>query len=1055
MGRTISPTIILALAISAQAPAEVLPRQITRADGERLPAVFSIVQDRAGLIWIGTINGLLRYDGYRFKEYRYDPDNPGGLRDDNIKVLTVGADGMLWIGTDGGGLHRLNPRTGEVSFWQHDPKKADALSNNSITAIVEGHDGNLWVGTRNGGLNGFDKESGTFIHWRYAADDTASLPHDNVHALLLKDSTSLLIATAGGLARLHLSSGALERIQNQQLQSAGFLSRLLRDRNGVVWIGSAAGLIRYDVETNRATPWPLMSRGIRPSREPAVRSLYEDRSGRLWIGTQDGTVGVLDPSRTSCEWFGAERGDMLSARHGDTGNPVLTIMEDGSGLMWVGGMGGAQTISLPRGNFRRMHELPGNKHRVGEVYAIHRDREGWLWLGTIGELIRWHPVTKKVQAYQDDPDNPRSLSSNAVLSVWEGSDRAVWVGTFGGGLNRLAPATGEVKRWQHDPNDPQSLSHHWVFAVREDRHGRLWVGTQRGLNLINRTTGSFFRFVHDPGNPKSLSHNQVTCIYEDSGGDIWVGTNAGGLNRVLHSSSDGTESASVSFTHFVHDPADRASLSHNTITTISEDGERNLWVGTEGGGLCMLDRQTGTFKRYLKKDGLAGNVVFQIVPDKRGRMWVSTEGGLSRLDLATGRLSTYGETDGLGRFLFNLVGYHDPAAEVLYFAGTRGILSFHPDSISEGHVVPPIVLTDFRIFNERMPFSDYVFGMEHLELRYPQNSFSFEFSVLEYSDPRQKRYQYMLEGFDETWVYSEDRNFASYTNVPAGSYVFRVKGGTHTGGWNEDGTSVSIAVLPPFWGTWWFRVGAILSVVLLTGLMYRRRVGALKHERAIQEEMSRRLIQLQESERKRIASGLHDSLGQNLLVLKNALQQASTEPKVDPETRNELHSLSELAQQSLDEVREISFDLHPHVLDRLGLRKAIETVVDKFSQRSSLVIAAEFDGVPERFPETLEMGVYRIAQECLSNIVKHSGASDARISLSAADGSLRMSITDNGKGFDASEYAQRPPQQRSLGLLNIAERVRLLGGTHSIDSAPGKGTSIMVNIPLSRDRTNG
>jgi signal transduction histidine kinase len=476
-----------------------------------------------------------------------------------------------------------------------------------------------------------------------------------------------------------------------------------------------------------------------------------------------------------------------------------------------------------------------------------------------------------------------------------------------------------------------------------------------------------------------------------------------------------------------------------------------MWVGTTA-GLCKFDRLTGTFRRYSRHDGLADDNVLQIAPDAHGSIWVSTETGLSRIDPHSGRVRTYGPADGLAEFSFNFGTYNTPRDSVLYFAGNSGLLMFRPGDIQDPAAPAPVVLTGFRVFNTPTPFSDFAFSLKRIDLSFLENSFSFDFAALDFSDPARTRYAYRLDGFDEDWIHAADRRFAAYTNLPPGEYTFRVKGASSTGAWNNEGASVHLVISPPFWATWWFRISSGVLLAAVSGGLVLNRSRSKRQREQMREEMSRRLIESQEMERKRIAAGLHDSLGQNLLVLKNTLQQAADDHQLPSGTRQEIVQLVHLAQQSLDEVREISFDLHPHVLDRLGLKRAIETMIEKVTVLSSIEFTLELTPLPVTLRADAQINLFRIAQEAISNVVKHSFATSAVIHLIVKDSELELLVKDNGKGFDVNAHVTRPPETWSLGLLNIAERVRLLGGTYSIASSPGSGTTLTIAIPLERKR---
>jgi signal transduction histidine kinase len=385
----------------------------------------------------------------------------------------------------------------------------------------------------------------------------------------------------------------------------------------------------------------------------------------------------------------------------------------------------------------------------------------------------------------------------------------------------------------------------------------------------------------------------------------------------------------------------------------------------------------------------------------------------------------------------------------MFFGGTNGINSFYPERMNDNPFVPPIVLTSFKKFNKEVALPRAIDEADTVEIMYRDNTISFEFAALEFSNPLRNKYAYWLEGFDRDWTYSSNVHGVTYTNLDPGTYTLRVKASNNDGAWNERGISLAVVVLPPFWMTWWYRL-IMATVILASILMYfRKREHRHNEARFAQEEFSRRLIDSQEAERKRIASGLHDSLGQNIMVMKNKALLALQEMEGGSFMAKQVEDISSIASQTLDEARRIAYNLRPYQLDRFGLTEAIRYMLEETSRTSSIDCDCTVDEIEGLFPKESEINIYRIVQESVNNIMKHSGATQAWVKVRRIDAEVILEIRDNGKGLDPADGIGELPQERNgLGLLGIRERVKLLAGTFSIHSVPARGTKIIISIPI-------
>jgi signal transduction histidine kinase len=490
------------------------------------------------------------------------------------------------------------------------------------------------------------------------------------------------------------------------------------------------------------------------------------------------------------------------------------------------------------------------------------------------------------------------------------------------------------------------------------------------------------------------------------------------------------------------------------VNSIYEDRSGMLWIGTYGGGLNKFDREQEKFTYYTENDGLPNSVIYGILEDDHGNFWLSTNNGLSKFNPQTKAFKNYDVYDGLQSNKYSGGAYFKSVVSgEMFFGGLNGFNAFHPDRVKDNPYIPPVVITALARYN-----TDEVAGKPiaekgiaertEIELSYKDNILTFEFAALNYRNTVKNQYAYKLEGFNDNWIQLGTKRDITFTNLDPGEYTLRVKGSNNDGVWNEEGLAIKIKINPPFWATWWFRILAMLGIGGSAWLIYERRMASLRKAKIAQEEFSRKLIAAQDRERKRIASELHDGLGQDLLIIKNGIQQYLGAIASRGQPANGLQELSEVAMTAINDVREISSNLHPHMLERLGLKKAIEASINKISQASPVKFSAEIDRLDGFIPKDLEIHVYRLIQEGLTNVVKHAAATVAHIRVQRDAQQITILIRDDGKGFDMANPAVSLGEKNGLGLTGISERARILGGNFVIDSAPGKGTRLEIVIPI-------
>jgi PAS domain S-box-containing protein len=828
--------------------------------------IFQIIQDKQGFLWIATADGLNRYDGYQFKVYNVEKGNPRSLSNGYVLALYEDQQGYIWAGTRGGGLNRFDPAKDEFLRYQHDPQNSNSLINDTILCLSQDLSGNLWVGTEEG-LDMLDVKSGVFTHYTHDPQNSNSLSHNRV--LTLYESPSqpgiLWVGTqGGGLNRLDMA-----KIQFTHYQHDPDIPDSLSDNKvttlyeppskpGMLWIGTDGGglniisLPETEKEDVSFTHYKHNPENPKSLSHNFVTIIYQDRKGKFWICTGGGGLNRLIPGDKPQE------APIFIHYKKDYNNPstiganfINAICEDRSGIIWFGCYSeGISKMDPQQPHFihYKNNPLDPNSLGVNSVRCIMEDKAGILWVGTFGGgLNKFNQKTGRFSHYKNNLNNSKSISHNRVFSLYEDRSGDFWIGTDSGGLNKLDRVKEKFIRYQ---TSIDSSSENRVNTLLEDAKGVFWVGTRHeGLYIFDREKGKFIKqFQHDPANPSSLSNNDVYLIQEDREGEIWICTFGGGLNKF--------DREKETFLHFTYKPNDPHSISDNKLLCMIEGSQGIFWIGTYGGGLNRFDKKNNRFTHFSTSDGLPSDAVYGILEDDQGNLWLSTNKGICKFTPESKKCKNYDFRDGLQSNEFNGNAFFKNSQGKMFFGGINGFNEFNPNDIVENPFVPPIVITDFQLFNRKVPIGKMKNGRtiltksisntSEIELSHRDRVFSFEFVALNYTSTDKNQYKYIMEGLEDEWNLVGNRRFATYTTIPSGEYIFRVKGSNNDGVWNEEGVSLKITMNPPFWQTWWFYTICIAFVSVLIIFIYKMRVRSLEiRKKELEELVNQRTLELQ------------------------------------------------------------------------------------------------------------------------------------------------------------------------------------------------------------------
>jgi signal transduction histidine kinase/ligand-binding sensor domain-containing protein len=835
------------VAVAFSAHAQRMPTRFIRIEGLSQSAVTSMIQDRRGFIWVGTQDGLNRYDGYEFVVYCNNPEDSTSINDNWIRALYEDREGFIWVGTRDGGINRFDPHTEQFIAYKFQPDNPNSLSSNMVRAIFEDKKGRLWVGTEGGGLNLFDKKSQTFKRYVHLEHHANSLSHNDVRVILEDRYGTIWVATFGGGLNKFDETTQTFTVYTHKPNDANSLAdnrirTMIEDKfePDIIWIGmEGGGLCKFNTRTltfKRYQHDPQQPNSLSSNNVWAVLQVAPKK---FWVGTFQGGLCEFDAAE---ETFVAHR-PMANNPQSLSSIDIWTLMQDRSGVIWVGTYdGGLCKMQINRKPFGLQQHNPDDSASLADnrVRAFYEDKQGNIWVGTDGGGIsRLNRQTGKFTHY--NRNRYKNLFTDRVRVFYETQDGILWLGSYDEGLASFDMKTDQViKVYRHQPNDQTSLSNDRIRAIVEDREGMLWIATfDKGLNRFDRKTEIFTRFTEGDGS--GISSNTILALHVDREGTLWCGTLTGGLCRY--------DAQTRKFKVYRYDKNNLNRLSNDRIYGLGELSDGRLWIGTAGGGLCLFDKRTETFERITEADGLPNNVVYGVLEDTHGNLWASTNKGISRITpLARAEeknvpkkyiIRNYDMKDGLQHDEFNGSAYLKGRDGMFYFGGINGFNMFYPDTILDNPFLPNVVITGFKKFNQPVKLDSAISAKTLIELGHDETFISFEFAALEFTNPERNQYACKLEGFDQTWIQNKTQRTINYTNLGAGTYRFRVKAANSDGVWNEQDASLVLIIHPAVWQTSWFRLTSAILLIGVVAFAIRRRFKIVEQENLRQLENQR------------------------------------------------------------------------------------------------------------------------------------------------------------------------------------------------------------------------
>jgi signal transduction histidine kinase/CheY-like chemotaxis protein/ligand-binding sensor domain-containing protein len=890
-----------------------------------------IIQDSRGFIWIGTADGLNRYDGYKFKIFRNDVKDTTSIGNNYIQDIVEDNDGNIWAATIGGGLNKFDRNTNRFHRYVHNEKDKNSISSNFVSKVALDRSGKLWVATQKSGLNLFDPKTGKSLH--YINSNNPKSISDNEIMTVYKDRNgNIWIGTVNsGLSLFDRKTNNFINFKHlpgvKSSISGNKITAIFEDSEHRLWIGTQeAGLNLFNSNTGKFTHFVNDPHNSNSLVHNSIQSIAEDDDHNLWIGTENGGLSVYNPS---WEHF-------LSFYHDDVDNSTLTsnsidvIIRDRNGNMWLGAFGGGIDLYKKKSDFSHYkHNSLPNSLSNDFVLSLFEDKDYNIWIGTDGGgLNQFNLKSGKFKVYKHKASDKNSISGDNILDIREDDQKNLWIGTWGNGVNVMNPLTKTFKSFKHNPADANSLSGNNIYAIAQTPDKKIWLGSfGDGLNLYQPKSNNFIHYKTDEKDPASIGSDRINSLLSDSKGNLWIGTDDAGLNFF--------DAKTNTFIRFPHDDK-RNSISNNTIFDLLEDHLGNIWVCTLG-GLDRFDPITHHFTIFKKEDGLPNDYVQAILEDDKGQLWISTNNGISKYDPKTNKFKNFTTEDGLQGDEFKQHSALKSNTGAFYFGGVNGFNSFFPDQVFEAPYNPPLVFTNFQIFNKTVevaknnndasPLKQDISETKSIRLSHDQSVISFEYASLDYLSPTKKRYAYILERFDKGWNYVDDKNIAVYTNIPPGTYTFKVKSQNSAGKWAPQILSLEVTIVPPFWLTWWFKLLTAIFVAACIYATYSYRLRSIIKQKAkLEREVKERTEEvMRQSEELGIQS-------ENLQALNEELQAQS----------EELQSVNEELLSQSDELQALNEELQAQseeLQDQKNQEYQARQEADKANQAKSIFLA--------------------------------------------------------------------------------------------------------------------
>lgn len=1037
-------------------------------DIRSLGGVFVIEQDQQGFIWLGGKNGLRRFDGYQFREFRHDLTDPATLASNDVSDLSVDSEGRMWIGLlSGGGLNRFDFDTEMFIHYPLHPEDRQEYPHLSVYNLAEDAQGNLWLATHETGLLKLDHATGRFS--RYDGD-ALGLRENSVRDLAFDRHGGIWVASmSDGLHRFDPETGETLHFRAdpdrpERGPAGNQLFRLVIDRFDNVWVGTKFnGLSRFDPQSQTFIHFRHDPGNPRSIGSGMIWDIHEESSGVLWVATRGGALNRFDKWTHEFQRFYPEEYHV----NGLSG-PVISLFSDNTGDLWLGTYNSEVNRKIRRlPQFTVLQHNPTNVDSLlsNTINILFEDSRHQVWIGSERGLTRTDALRSRFTHFRRQPRSDNALPAAAIKALAETPDGQLWMGTLGEGLFSMT-VTGEQNDCPRSDSSCQPgvaiqpvnrIPARYIWSLYTDRDGVLWIGTQQqGLFSYQPKTQSIKQYLPDSDQDGSISHEYIWDTLEDKEGNLWVATQEG-LSRLERDTDQ-----------FVIYTQDQFGFSNNSIRALAEDHEGWLWLGTSAGA-TRFNPKTNEAVVYRTVDGLPDDNITGVVVDNAGFIWLTTQKGLSRFDPVSRTFAYYDMRHGIAA---NAHPRKAPAIQLhtgeLWFGSTGGITAIHPDRIRRNQVAPPVVLTDLLLAGRPVgpapngPLQNAISRTASLRLPYPNPVFAIEFAALDYVVPAQNQYAYRLLGFDEQWHLTSARHrLATYTNLSPGHYTLQIKGSNNEGVWNNQATQLNIYIMPPWWRTSWAYIGYLLLVVSIIWYWWH-----LQNHRMILERNARQRAQQADQFKDHMISNLSRELNAPLLTINGISENllAGGGGELSAKARENIELIHAQSAQLTELVKDLlDFGGDPQFIglnrSTVYLDAVIESVMTHFqhqAKQQGLRIYSNLDGnlVPIQADD---LRLRQVLVKLISNALRFTAQGYIEVNARREDEWLVISVKDTGAGMDqkqidrlwgTSRTAGDEESESSLTMPAMRRIVQMHGGEIKVESIVHEGTTVSFTLPV-------
>jgi len=998
---------------------------ISLKDGLSQNTVTSMIQDRRGYVWIGTNDGLNRFDGHDFIVFRDSKQDSTSLSSRSITALYQDDEGMLWVGTTFG-LNKFNPKTFKTEKYFHWFEDSLTISSNLIRCIGQDGEGNIWVGTDNG-LNRLSEE-GNFQRYGIIEGDSTSLPGKNVRDLLLDDLGNFWVATEGGLASYNSFSNSFRRFRyrfdNINSLSNNNIFCLEKGKGNSIWIGTRQGLNQLNTDSMKfkrySADYPF--KGFLSSN--IIQSLLYDDDESLWVGTPSG-LNKIDKNQKSTTY--RYKTNELNSLPNDY---ILSLLLDRSGVIWVGTQSaGVATLDreAPQFNSVNYSNLPGYEPEQNRIYGFSEAGDSAIWVASGRGLHLFDLYADRNVFGLAVGNHPINRNDYAALSVHEVGDSILYLGTAEQGLWRYQINNDTLSKYTVNYEDSLGITSNRVTKIVSDKEGNIWLGTAKGgLNFFDPKNERFKSFRFNGEDPNSIRDNNIISLDIDARGKLYVGTGNAGLYIL--------DTESKKFTNRYHVDSKESGLPDNSINAILAENSGIIWVGTNGEGLVRIDQNNDSIIVYNRFDGLANQVVHGIAKDVFGIIWLSTNAGLTAFNQDTRTFRNYTDQVVLSKNTFLQGSFYRDSEGVIYFGGANGFDYFNSIGLRENAYVPEVSIVGYNYYSsdgeDSLRQTLYNVG-DTLVMTSDYKGISFTFSALSYKQPEKNQYAYKLTGLFDDWQYIGTRRYVSFSTIAPGTYKFEVIASNNDGLWSRTPASLTLIVESSFWETTWFKIAIIFSVLILLFAITRYQIVSEKARRKVLEHAV--AIRTKEIAKERdtnvvLLREVHHRVKNNLQIIVSLLSLQSYYIKNKPmlnvfsEIQNRVRSMSMIHQKMYKTKNLASVNLKEY-LDDLA-KNLLETYQVGQNVELSVDISVEYFSADTLTPLGL------IINEIFSNSLKYAfpNRQEGVITVSLhpiSNRMYRLIIGDNGVGFP-EDYEK---EKDSFGSELIEALTEQLNGT--------------------------